>query len=75
MDVVVSGSQKALMCPPGPRLREPQRARARARRRARGAGRYYFDWAKTAAGQRKDPPDSPFTPAVTLFARSTWRSA
>src|SRR5206468_2117527 len=29
--------------------------------------RYYFDWAATAAGQRKDPPDSPFTPAVTLF--------
>ncbi|MDP9482165.1 MAG: hypothetical protein M3P84_02955, partial [Chloroflexota bacterium] len=30
-------------------------------------GRYYFDWAKTASGQRKSPPDSPFTTAVTLF--------
>ena len=29
--------------------------------------RYYFDWGRTAKGQRKDPPDSPFTPAVTLF--------
>jgi aspartate aminotransferase-like enzyme len=27
----------------------------------------YFDWGATAKGQRKDPPDSPFTPAVTLF--------
>jgi aspartate aminotransferase-like enzyme len=29
--------------------------------------RYYFDWEKTVKGQRKDPPDSPFTPAVGLF--------
>ena len=33
VDVVVSGSQKALMAPPGPRLRQRQRRRARARRR------------------------------------------
>src|SRR5947199_326473 len=30
-------------------------------------GRYYFDWQKTLKGQRKDPPDSPFTPAVSIF--------
>ena len=36
VDVVVSGSQKALMAPPGPRLRERQRGRARARRRRAG---------------------------------------
>lgn len=30
-------------------------------------GRYYFDWNKTASGQRKSPPDSPFTTAVTHF--------
>jgi serine---pyruvate transaminase len=29
-------------------------------------GRYYFDWARTARGQRSEPPDSPFTPAVGL---------
>ena len=28
--------------------------------------RYYFDWERTVSGQRKDPPDSPFTPAVGL---------
>ena len=34
VDVVVSGSQKSLMCPPGPRLRLGLRARDGARRRA-----------------------------------------
>ena len=34
----------------------------------RPGGRYYFDWGKTAKGQRKDPPTSPFTPPVTLIA-------
>jgi aspartate aminotransferase-like enzyme len=29
--------------------------------------RYYFDWERTVGGQRKDPPDSPFTPAVGLI--------
>ena len=29
--------------------------------------RYYFDWERTVSGQRKDPPDSPFTPAVGLI--------
>jgi aspartate aminotransferase-like enzyme len=33
---------------------------------ARPGPRHYFDWAATAAGQRQDPPDSPFTPAVGL---------
>ena len=28
---------------------------------------YYFDWLRTADGQRKDPPDCPFTPAVGLW--------
>ena len=30
--------------------------------------RFYFDWTRTAKGQRKDSLlDSPFTPAVSLF--------
>jgi serine---pyruvate transaminase len=33
----------------------------------RGGGRYYLDWQRTAAGQREEPPNSAFTPAVTLF--------
>jgi aspartate aminotransferase-like enzyme len=66
VDVVVSGSQKALMCPPG--LAFASVNDAALERAAQVPGRrHYFDWAKTAKGQRKDPPDSPFTPAVTLF--------
>ena len=69
VDVVVSGSQKALMCPPGLAFASvSDRALAAAEEaRGRGARTYYFDWAKTRKGQVKDPPDSPFTPAVTLF--------
>jgi aspartate aminotransferase-like enzyme len=68
LDVVVSGSQKALMTPPGLAFASvSERALALARdARARGARSYYFDWEKTVAGQRKQPADSPFTPAVTL---------
>jgi aspartate aminotransferase-like enzyme len=66
VDVVVSGSQKALMCPPGLGFAAVTEA-ALERAAAAPGGRYYFDWTKTAKGQRKDPPDSPFTPAVTTF--------
>jgi serine---pyruvate transaminase len=66
IDVVVTGSQKALMCPPGLAFACPnERALAYA---AESPGRrFYFDWGLTVKGQRKDPPDSPFTPAVGLF--------
>jgi aspartate aminotransferase-like enzyme len=69
VDVVVSGSQKALMCPPGLAFAavSDRAAAAAADARKRGAQSYYFDWERTLAGQRKDPPDSPFTPAVTLI--------
>jgi aspartate aminotransferase-like enzyme len=66
VDVVVAGSQKALMCPPGLGFASPNE-RALARAAESGGPRFYFDWNRTAKGQRKDPPDSPFTPAVTLF--------
>jgi aspartate aminotransferase-like enzyme len=66
LDVVVSGSQKALMCPPGLAFASVNDA-ALERAAASPGRRYYFDWEKTAKGQRKDPPDSPFTPAVGLF--------
>jgi aspartate aminotransferase-like enzyme len=65
VDVVVAGSQKALMAPPGLGFASPNAA-ALARAAAGSGGRYYFDWQRTADGQRKDPPDSPFTPAVGL---------
>ncbi|MEA2422744.1 MAG: serine---pyruvate transaminase [Thermoleophilaceae bacterium] len=66
VDVVASGSQKALMCPPGLGFASPN-ARALELAGAASGGRYYFDWQKTLKGQRKDPPDSPFTPAVSIF--------
>jgi aspartate aminotransferase-like enzyme len=66
VDVVVSGSQKALMCPPGLAFASVSE-RALEHASGGGPGRFYFDWARTAKGQRKDPPDSPFTPAVTIF--------
>jgi serine---pyruvate transaminase len=67
IDVVVAGSQKALMCPPGMGfVSASQRALDYAAEHA--GGRYYFDWGRTIAAQRKDPPNSPFTPPVTLLA-------
>ena len=65
VDVVVAGSQKALMCPPGLAFVSPNQA-ALDRAGDSPGGRFYFDWERAVAGQRKDPPDSPFTPAVGL---------
>jgi aspartate aminotransferase-like enzyme len=67
IDVVVAGSQKALMCPPGLAFASVSDRALEHAALTGGAGRFYFDWNRTAKGQRKDPPDSPFTPAVTLF--------
>ena len=65
VDVVVAGSQKALMAPPG--LAFASANEAALERAAQNPGRrFYFDWARTVSGQRQDPPDSPFTPAVGL---------
>ena len=66
VDVVVAGSQKALMAPPGLGFASPNAA-ALERAAASPGRRFYFDWGKTVSGQRKDPPDSPFTPAVGLI--------
>ena len=64
--MVVAGSQKALMAPPGLGFASPNEAALAYAAEAPGR-RYYFDWQKTVSGQRKDPPDSPFTPAVGLI--------
>ncbi|HVE68107.1 MAG TPA: alanine--glyoxylate aminotransferase family protein [Solirubrobacteraceae bacterium] len=64
IDVVVAGSQKALMTPPGLGfVSASQRALDRAA--AQPAGRYYLDWNRAIAEQRKGA--TPFTPAVTLL--------
>ncbi len=65
LDVAVAGSQKALMSPPGLGFASPNEA-ALAHAAERPGRRYYFDWQRTLVGQRKDPPDSAFTPAVGL---------
>jgi aspartate aminotransferase-like enzyme len=67
VDVVVAGSQKALMIPPGMGFASVSQ-RALDAAAAKPGGRYYFDWVQTAKQQRKDPPNSPFTPPVTLLA-------
>jgi aspartate aminotransferase-like enzyme len=66
IDVVVAGSQKALMSPPGLGfVSASQRALDAAA--ATTGGRYYFDWGTAIKEQRKDSPATPFTPAVTLL--------
>jgi aspartate aminotransferase-like enzyme len=64
IDVVVAGSQKALMCPPGLGFAAVSE-RALELAASRPGRRYYFDWARTAKSQAKGA--SPFTPAVPLF--------
>jgi aspartate aminotransferase-like enzyme len=64
IDVVVAGSQTALLCPPGLAFASVSQRALDLAAQAPG-GRYYFDWGRTAKAQRKG--DSPFTPPVTLF--------
>ncbi len=61
IDVVASGSQKALMTPPGLGLAAVSAAAWAA---LGSSSRFYLDWEKTRAGQEK--LDSAFTPAVSL---------
>ena len=65
VDVVVGGSQKALMSPPGLAFVSANQV-SLGRAAAAPGRRFYFDWGQTLSGQLQDPPDSPFTPAVGL---------
>ena len=63
VDVVVAGSQKALMTPPGLATTcVSERAYAASERAS--SPRFYFDWARTRTAQDTDPPLTPFTPAI-----------
>ena len=64
LDVVITSSHKALMCPPGLAFAS---ASERALEAARGATspRYYFDWERTRAAQEKG--ENPFSPAISLY--------
>jgi aspartate aminotransferase-like enzyme len=65
LDVVVAGSQKALMTPPG--LSVTTVSPAAWERSARSTTpRFYFDWAKLHASL--ETGSTPFTPAVSLVA-------
>jgi serine---pyruvate transaminase len=63
LDVVVSGSQKALMTPPGLGTCAVSEAAYAA---TGSAPRYYFDWERTRKAQAK--LDAAFTPPVSLVA-------
>jgi serine---pyruvate transaminase len=63
MDVVVSGSQKALMTPPGLAVVSVSESAWQKTKEAT-LPRYYFDWDRVRAAQAKF--DAAFTPAVSL---------
>jgi aspartate aminotransferase-like enzyme len=65
LDVVVSGSQKALMTPPGLSLVAVSSA-AWERSARSSASRFYFDWARMRTSL--EGGTTPFTPAVSLVA-------
>ena len=69
IDVVCSGSQKALMTPPGLGLVAVSPAAWEA---LGSSPRFYFDWEKTRAGQEK--LDSAFTPGGLARARARRRA-
>jgi serine---pyruvate transaminase len=62
IDVVVSGSQKALMCPPGLAFAAASAATYENLPPSRS---FYFDWRATRKAQQK--LDAAFTPAVSLL--------
>jgi aspartate aminotransferase-like enzyme len=65
IDVAVSGSQKALMTPPGLALLSVSQAAWR-RREQGDLPRFYFDWERTRKAQERSL--AAFTPAVSLVA-------
>ncbi|MEX2393255.1 MAG: alanine--glyoxylate aminotransferase family protein [Actinomycetota bacterium] len=66
IDVLIGGSQKALMTPPGIAFLTVSAAAWKANE-ACTAPRFYTDWATTKASLDLDPPETPYTPAVTIF--------
>ena len=62
IDVVVSGSQKALMCPPGLAMASVP---SHVLERSKPSRSFYFDWRRNKKAQ--DALDAAFTPAVSLI--------
>ena len=65
VDVVVSGSQKALMLPPGLGFASVSET-AWALADQSTMPKYYFDWNKARKAIDQEKPTTPFTPAVSL---------
>jgi aspartate aminotransferase-like enzyme len=66
VDVVVAGSQKALMAPPGLGFVSVSERAMRMHEESR-MPRYYFDWTAAKRAYAKDPPQTPWTPAVSVI--------
>lgn len=65
VDVVVAGSQKALMIPPGLAFVSVSERAWKAHEESR-MPRFYFDWTAAKKAYEKDPPQTAWTPAVSL---------
>src|SRR4028118_1733274 len=66
VDVVVAGSQKALMTPPGLGFVSVSERAMRAHEESR-MPRYYFDWTAAKKAYAKTPPQTAWTPAVSVI--------
>ena len=66
VDVVVAGSQKALMTPPGLGFVSVSERAMRAHAEAT-MPRFYFDWTAAKKAYAKTPPQTAWTPAVSLI--------
>jgi serine---pyruvate transaminase len=64
LDVVITSSHKALMCPPGLAFASVSE-RAFEVARTAASPRYYFDWERTRSAQEKG--ENPFSPAISLY--------
>jgi aspartate aminotransferase-like enzyme len=67
IDVCIGGSQKALMTPPGIAFLTVSAAAWKANETA-SCPRFYTDWTTAQKSLELDPPETPYTPAVTIFA-------
>jgi aspartate aminotransferase-like enzyme len=65
IDVVISGSQKALMTPPGLAFASVS-PRALDASLTATSPRFYFDWERARTFLGKRPPEAQFTPAISL---------
>jgi aspartate aminotransferase-like enzyme len=66
VDVLIGGSQKALMTPPGITFVTVSDAAWKANETAT-CPRFYTDWQTALSSHRLDPAETPYTPAVTIF--------